>query len=144
MEPSSSEALNLLHHHLRKLVFLGLVRIEREEARPGAPVKFYRATARSFFVSAELMKQVPGASQHVELRESLARSLALSLQGVVFFHDGQGPRMRLVREPARRATVGEIRLELHLSEAAASELEQETGRSSTASSRARGKAAATT
>ena len=117
--------LNLLHHHVRKLVSLGLLRIEREEARSGAPVKFYRATARAFFVPAELMKQVPGASQDALLRESLARSLALSLQGVVYFHDGQGPRMRLVREPGRRATAAETWLELHLSDAAAGELEQE-------------------
>lgn len=117
--------LNLLHHHVRKLVSLGLLRIEREEARSGAPVKFYRATARAFFVPAELMKQVPGASQDAQLRESLARSLALSLQGVAYFHDGQGPRMRLVREPGRRATAAETWLELHLSDAAAGELEQE-------------------
>lgn len=117
--------LNLLHHHVRKLMALGLLRIEREEARSGAPVKLYRATARAFFVPAELMKQVPGASQDAQLRESLARSLALSLQGVVYFHDGQGPRMRLVREPGRRATAAETWLELHLSDAAAGELEQE-------------------
>src|SRR5262249_16792209 len=113
--------LNLLHHHLRKLVSLGLARIEREEARSGAPVKFYRATARSFFVPAELMKQVPGASLEAQLRESLAQSLARTLQGAVYCHDGQGPRMRLVREPDRRATAAETWLELHLSETAARE-----------------------
>jgi hypothetical protein len=117
--------LNLLHHHLRKFVALGLVRIEREEARAGSPVKFYRATARSFFVPAELMKELPGARQDLQLRESLARSFALSLQGTVYFHDGQGPRMRLVRKPDRRTTTAELWLELHLSEAAASALEQE-------------------
>jgi len=114
--------LNLLHHHVRKFVSLGLARIEREEARSGSPIKFYRATARGFFVPAELMKQAPGASLSFQLRESLARSLALSLQGAVFFHDGQGPRMRLVREPDRRATAAETWLELHLTEAAASDL----------------------
>src|SRR5262245_40937523 len=117
--------LNLLHHHVRKHLSLGLVRIEREERRAGAPVKFYRATARSFFVPADLIKQAPGASQDAQLRESLARSLALSLQGVVYFHDGQGPRMRLVREPGRRATAAETWLELHLSDAAAGELAEE-------------------
>ena len=117
--------LNLLHHHVRKLVTLGLARIEREEARSGAPVKFYRATARGFFVPAELMKQVPGAGLDVQLRESLARSLALTLRGSHYFHDGQGPRMRLVRVPDRPATAAETWLELHLSEAAASELERE-------------------
>ena len=117
--------LNLLHHHVRKLISLGLVRIEREQARSGAPVKLYRATARSFFVPAELMKQAPGASLELQLRESLARGLALSLRGAVYFHDGQGPRMRLVREPDPRATASETWLELHLSDAAATDLARE-------------------
>jgi hypothetical protein len=117
--------LNLLHHHVRKLISLGLVRIEREEPRAGAPIKLYRATARGFFVPAELMKQGPGESLSMQLRESLARSLALSLQGAHYFHDGQGPRMRLVKDPDRRAVAAETWLELHLSESAASDLARE-------------------
>jgi hypothetical protein len=117
--------LNLLHHHVWKFIGLGLVRIEREEARSGAPMKFYRATARAYFVPAELMKHAPGASLNLQLRASLERSLALSLQGAVYFHDGQGPRMRLVRDSDRRATVAETWLELHLGETAASDLAHE-------------------
>jgi len=114
--------LNLLHHHLRKLMALGLARIEREQPRAGPPVKLYRATARSFFVPAELMKEAPGAALSAELREALAQSLVRSWKGTIYFHDGQGPRMRVLTEPDRRGTTAETWLELHLSDAAASEL----------------------
>jgi len=117
--------LNLLHHHVRKLVSLGLARIEREQSRAGSPVKFYRATARAFFVPAELMNDAPGAGLNAELREALARSLARSLKGTLYFHDGQGPRMRVVKEPDRRGVAAETWLELHLSDSAATDLARE-------------------
>lgn len=114
--------LNLLHHHIRKFMRLGLVRITREEARAGAPIKYYRATARAFFVPAELMDAELGAGLSSQLRDLLARSLARSLQGVVYSHDGKGPRMRLVRDADARTMAIELWVELHLSEADAATL----------------------
>jgi hypothetical protein len=109
--------LNLLHHHVHKFMRLGLVTITRKEARAGAPIKYYRATARAFFVPAELMSTAPGAAMTSQLREQLARSLARSLQGVVYWHDRNGPRMRLVKNAGPGMMATELWLQLRLSEA---------------------------
>jgi hypothetical protein len=114
--------LNLLHHHMGKFLRLGLVKIAREEARAGAPIKYYRATARSFFVPAELIKAEPGAGLHGQLRELLARSLSRTLQGVVYSHDGKGARMRLVKDADPRTAPTELWMDLHLNQADAAAL----------------------
>ena len=114
--------LNLLHHHIRKLLRLGLVEIARQEARAGAPIKYYRATARAFFVPAELMDAEPGAGLNAQLRGLLDRSLARALQGVVYSHDGAGPRMRLIKDADPPTLATELWMELRLSAADAAAL----------------------
>ena len=114
--------LNLLHHHIRRFMRLGLVRISRKRARAGAPIKYYRATARAFFVPAELMRAEPDAGLTSRLRDLLARSLARTLQGVVYTHDGKAPRMRLVRDAAPGLVAAELWVQLGLSEADAAAL----------------------
>jgi len=56
---------------------------------------------------------------------TLAQSLARVVQGVVYSHDGQGPRMRLVRDPDPRTVAIELWRELHLSAADAAALADE-------------------
>jgi DNA-binding transcriptional ArsR family regulator len=114
--------LSLLHHHIRKFLRLGLVRISRAEARAGAPIKYYRATARAFFVPAELMPAEPDARLASQLRDLLVRSLARTIRGAVYTHDGRGPRMHLVRDAAPRMAATEIWLELRLTDADAATL----------------------
>ncbi|MDP9149941.1 MAG: winged helix-turn-helix domain-containing protein [Myxococcota bacterium] len=114
--------LNLLHHHIRKFMRLGLVTIARETSRAGAPMKYYRATARAFFVPAELMDPELGAGLNSKLNDLLVRSRARALQGVVYSHDGSGPRMRLVRGTSSRSTATELWAELRLSDAAAASM----------------------
>jgi hypothetical protein len=114
--------LNLLHHHIHKFMRLGLVRIAREEPRAGAPIKYYRAAARAFFVPADLMDAEPGAGLTSQLRDELARSLARSLEGVVYSHDGNGPRMRLVRNADPGVAATEFWLDVRLSDADAATL----------------------
>lgn len=120
--------LNLLHHHIAKFMRLGLVSIVGEERRAGAPVKYYRAAARSFFVPGELMERPPGVGMARELRRLLERGLAHSFTGVVFSHDEQGPRMRPVRDPDIHNRATELWLDLRLSEADAEELADELRR----------------
>jgi len=117
--------LNLMHHHIRKFLQLGLVRISRAEARAGAPIKYYRATARAFFVPAELIPAQPDAALTSQLRDLLARSLARTIRGAVYTHDGRGPRMHLVRDAAPRLVATELWLELRLSEVDAATLAAE-------------------
>ena len=117
--------LSLLHHHVQTFLRLGLVRVEREERRAGAPMKLYRATARQFFVPAELWRAEAADGLRVQLQRSLAQSLAASLRGALYFHDGQGPRMRLVQDSSHRGAVMELWLQLELSDTAAAALADE-------------------
>lgn len=117
--------LNLLHHHMRKLMSLGLVAITRRQARAGAPIKFYRATASRFFVPADFGSVGSGDPMSVRLRNALDRSLADTLSGVLYSHDDAGPRMRLVRKAPSRATATELWLDLQLSDADAAALADE-------------------
>jgi hypothetical protein len=117
--------LNLLHHHLQKLLRLGLVKIARTEKRAGAPIKHYRAVARSFFVPAELMGAEPGVELTSVLRERLEQSLAGSIRGAMYSQDESGPRMRLVREAGRRPVASELWLRLRLSDKDAAALAEE-------------------
>jgi hypothetical protein len=57
------------------------------------------------------------------LHERLQQSLAGFVKGAQYWHDGNGPRMRLVKEPGRRAIATELWLELRLSETDAAALE---------------------
>ncbi|HEV2532284.1 winged helix-turn-helix domain-containing protein [Phenylobacterium sp.] len=109
--------LNLLHHHVARFLRLGLVTMARQQPRAGAPIKYYRANARSFVVPAELMASSPGAGMAGQLREQLDRSLSQAVTGFVFTHDDQGPRMRPRRDPELRARAAELWLDLRLSDA---------------------------
>lgn len=117
--------LNLLHHHLRKLLRLGLVRMTHQKRRAGAPIKFYRAVARRFFVPAELMGALPDTELTARLRARLSESLAGALDGVLFFSDAGRPRMRLVKAAGARGAATEMWLELRLSSAEAALLAAE-------------------
>lgn len=115
--------LNLLHHHVRKWVQLGLVRVVREKRRAGAPMKYYQATARAFFVPAELAAD-KGARRHARMRALLTQRHAQRAEGTVFSHDGKGPQMRRVGA-AERPTAVELWLEVRLSDTDAAALAKE-------------------
>jgi DNA-binding transcriptional ArsR family regulator len=114
--------LSLLHHHISKLMRLGLVAIAHEEARAGSPIKYYRATAESFFVPAHLMVTLPGEGMQQRLRELLDRGLTHAIQGVRFGVENGRPRMFLVRSPTPGRTSLELWLDLRLSRADAKAL----------------------
>jgi DNA-binding transcriptional ArsR family regulator len=115
--------LNLLHHHMARLLRLGLVEITRRQARAGAPITFYRAAARRFFVPAELARADLGRGG-AALRIALDQSLAGCWKGVVYSHEGGAARMKLVRDPDRGAVASEFWLEMPLSHADAQALAQ--------------------
>ena len=109
-------SLSLLHHHLGRLLDLGLVEVSGMQSRGRRPIKIYRATAEAFFVPIELVEALPGDSESVRLRHALERGLGGGVQGVLYFHDGIGGRMRLVRDPARASPAQELWLELRLAD----------------------------
>jgi hypothetical protein len=117
--------LNLLHHHIGKFLELGLVVIARAERRAGAPIKFYRSTARSFFVPAELMAAHPGHGLNARLREALDRGLSGAIKGVSYSCENGRPRMRVVKGPEASTVTTELWLELKLSRTDAAALRDE-------------------
>lgn len=117
-------ALNLLHYHVGRLISLGLAEICGIRNRAGAPVKLYRATAKAFFIPAELAG-TPTDPLHDKLREALERSLAGTCKGVLYTHGQAGAHMRLVRDSKPGARTWEIWAELELSDADAVTLAEE-------------------
>lgn len=114
--------LSLLHYHIEKWLRLGLVEIVDVQQRAGRPVKRYQATARSFFVPADRMRELPGAGLGLLLRDALDRHQSRSLQGVEFTHDGQGPRMIVHRDVPDRSVALERWLDIGLASADADQL----------------------
>ena len=117
--------LNLLHYHVSKCVALGLIEVVREKGRAGRSVKYYRATARVFFVPAELIVETPGTAFTYKLRELLDQNLAKSLQGISFSHDGHRPRADLIKDQNAQSGAVELWLDVGLSSADAAELAEE-------------------
>jgi hypothetical protein len=115
----------LLHYHLSHCLRLGLVEIVREQRRAGRAVKYYRAAAKSFFVPAELIVEMPGTAMNLKLRELLDLTLARSLEGLNFRHDGQRPRADLVADPALQRGTVELWLDVGLTSTDAAELASE-------------------
>jgi predicted ArsR family transcriptional regulator len=119
--------LNLLHHQIRKLLNAGLVRITRQKRRAGAPIKFYRATARAFFVPTALSDTSPTDALNRKMRTALEQSLAAVIKGVLYTHDSTGVRMSLVRN-SECSGAAEIWCELQLGEKDAADLAEELRR----------------
>jgi DNA-binding transcriptional ArsR family regulator len=109
--------LSLAHYHVGKLRALGLIRIEREDRRAGRVIKHYRAAAHRFFVPAEHLGELPGFGLDVLLRTALDDQLARSLHGILFSHDGQQPRMQLIRTEDAPNPSLELWLDIGLSRA---------------------------
>lgn len=117
--------LSLLHYHLSHCLRLGLVEIVREKRRAGRAVKYYRAAAKSFFVPAELIVEMPGTAMNLKLRELLDLALARSLEGLNFRHDGLRPRADLVADPDLQRGTVELWLDVGLTSTDAAELASE-------------------
>ena len=119
--------LNLLHYHVRKMIRLGLVEITAQRKRAGAPITLYRARAKVFFVPAALSPALPGAEMSAKLHATLERSLAGTVKGTAYFHDGGGPRMVPVYHEARGRMTGAYWVELRLADSDAQRLATELG-----------------
>lgn len=106
--------MSLLQYHVLKCIAAGLVEVVREQRRAGRAIKYYRATAQSFFVPITYITTLPGTSLARTLRELLDQNLANTLSGVEFSHDGQNPHIVLKKDMARRAAAIEFWLDLSL------------------------------
>lgn len=101
----AGQTLPKLHYHVARLLDAGLLRVSRQQARGGRPIRFLRAVAQSFLVPQEFLGELPGEAMAAELRNLLQLNRGdVSLR----YASGErgGFRMTLVRdeaEPSARA-----------------------------------------
>ncbi|HKX92990.1 MAG TPA: hypothetical protein VJM15_11285 [Sphingomicrobium sp.] len=114
--------LKRLHHHVGRLVKLGLLKVCGIRPRGGRPIKIYRAVSDSFFVPEELFPRPFGEELAHELREGLAAAAARSARGLLLTVGPNGePVGRVITEPRETRGTFEYWRVLRLSE---SEFEQ--------------------
>jgi DNA-binding transcriptional ArsR family regulator len=70
----SGQSLSKLHYHVTRLLDAGLLRVSREQARGGRPIRLFRAAAACFLVPQEFLGELPGDAMAAELRDLLQRS----------------------------------------------------------------------
>lgn len=70
----TGQSLAKLHYHVARLLDARLLRVSREQARGGRPIRLFRAVAQSFFVPQELFGELPGEAMAAELRNLLQLS----------------------------------------------------------------------
>jgi len=72
--------IQTLHYRAEQMVEAGLLKVEREEARRGRPVKFYRATARAYEVPLECVppRLLERLEDHASWKRLLEEGLALT------------------------------------------------------------------
>lgn len=88
---------NRLSHHVAAFLRLGLLTVARVQKRAGRPIRYYRASAESYLVPAELMRERAGDALARELRTSLARAAAVDGPGDLLFMLDSGGRPRMER-----------------------------------------------
>jgi hypothetical protein len=71
LEKLTGQPLPKLHYHVGRLLDAKLLRVSREQARAGRPIRFLRAMAESFIVPQELLSNLPGDALAAELRSLL-------------------------------------------------------------------------
>lgn len=97
----SGLSLSLLHYHMARLQTLGLVEIAHSKPRAGRDMKYYRATAKAYFVPVHLASRKRGDELMASLRAGLNRANKMAEgdgDGVLYTLDEQaGLRMQVVR-----------------------------------------------
>lgn len=113
-----------LHHRVKRFLTLGLLVVIEERKRSGRPIRLYQAAAQRFFIPAnESVQFSQGLAK--ELRESIARDAAISVQGMEFSLDDDGRvfGQMIVRQNASFVPMDSWRI-LKLSPASAAKLKQ--------------------
>jgi len=99
LERLTGHPLSKLHYHVGRLLAAKLLRVSREQARAGRPIRYFRAVAECFLVPQELLGDLPGDALAAELRNLLQMN-----RGEVALRYAPDPRgnftMKLVREEA--------------------------------------------
>jgi hypothetical protein len=67
------QPLGKLHYHMGRLIGSGLLALGRIEQRPGRPIRYYRAVAKSFLISLADVQESLADKWTRELRQSLTQ-----------------------------------------------------------------------
>src|SRR6516165_2290568 len=68
-----NQPLGKLHYHMGQLIDSGLLAVGRIEHRPGRPIRYYRAVAKTFLINLADVKESAVEKLARELRQSLAQ-----------------------------------------------------------------------
>lgn len=127
-EVAAAEGLSIgaAHYLLTDFVRRGFAAVTREQKRAGRAIKYYRATACSYFVPLEFVSSSPGAGLAAEMRLLLDEALSRSDdEGVLFYVEDGDPRVSWFGGRERKMPVAEFWQILRLKEADAVELIEE-------------------
>lgn len=96
---ASGIGLKQLHHHVRKLVGLGLLEVVAERRRAGRPLKLYRSRGTSFFIPEEIAPKPFHEELAVELRHCLAAANRRASRGMLLsLSEGGQPLASMLTE----------------------------------------------
>lgn len=101
----SGQTLPKLHYHVTRLLDVQLLRVSREQARRGRPIRLFRAVAERFLVPQKFLGELPGEALAAELRNLLQMS-----RGDVSLRYGSDSRGNLVVTLVRDETAFAPRL----------------------------------
>lgn len=93
-----SMRLNLLHHHVKRLLAFGAIKVVREEPRAGRAIRYYRGANQAFFIPTRLMASTVGASLARELRLVLDGAAGEAAGMMLDLDEAGRPRLRFIGE----------------------------------------------
>jgi hypothetical protein len=100
-----NQPLGKLHYHMGQLIDSGLLAVGRIEHRPGRPIRYYRAVAKTFLINLADVKESAVEKLARELRQSLAQQYNRQNLSLLYDLDEAGRyRVRLVDSDGRGKT----------------------------------------
>lgn len=96
------QPLGKLHYHMGQLINAGLLVVGKIEHRPGRPIRYYRAVAKTFLISLADVEEPPAEKRAKELRQSLAQEYNRKNLSLLHDVDEAGRyRVRLIESDGR-------------------------------------------
>jgi hypothetical protein len=99
------QPLGKLHYHTRQLIDSGLLVVGRIEHRPGRPIRYYRAVAKTFLISLADVQEPAAEKWARELRQSLSQQyIRQNLSLLYDLNEAGRYRVRLINSDGREKT----------------------------------------
>jgi hypothetical protein len=99
------QPLGKLHYHISRLMGSGLLAVGKIEHRPGRPIRYYRAVAKTFLISLADVQEPLADKRARELRQSLTQQYSRQNLSLLYdLNEGGRYRVRLVDSDGRGKT----------------------------------------